>query len=744
MNGTRPQRVADPRSGTTLAYGVLLILALIAGAGACNKGQPRRFYTLTYPMPTRGRVASHPVTLRVKDLEISPTYRNTPVVFRRDQHEIQFDRQRRWTERPQRMISDLVRKHLRHAGLAAQVTDRLGEKAPDYVLDGGVEAIEELHAGDDSYAHLALRLHLVRFGDDAVVWRYSFDRRAQVPAGEGRAIVRAMSRLLEEELDRVVGSLDAYLAAVEAGVPPPAVQDTLPMSADATSGAGPLDEEGPPRPDLVRPDPDAILRSPALLGDTTPLPPGRGALFLEALADTDREPPLAVYQGNVRVAEGRMGRMVVLPPGEYEVRYGSGTVEQQLTTEVAIEEGRVTAIPPRWAVLEVHVVNEQSIGFRGSYELIYIPTREEFGIGFGADEERGESPRAWVLEPGPYKVVRAGGNYHDRTNFATVEIEAGQLTRFALVQDQNTEDFRGAGVIEEDLQRADPDDAWTFKMTLGGDFQLENIDLPEGQQVEGWDLDVGVFVESLARYERGRHQFVTRLDMEESQERAADQDDFSNKTDRLYLHTIYTYHLVPWFGPYARAGLESKLLPRYAHYDEKLDVHVLDGDGEREVDTFQSVDRVRLGTVLDPVELQQGAGGNFRVLHTLAVDLDLRLGLGAREYLRREEYVVDDRPGGRYVRETASYARVGPEVGLGGVARISRWIALSTDLSAFYSPYGDDPDVQFKSRSQASLRLVRFASLNYRINILRDPWRKAGEDTLWEHFVQLRFSWAPF
>ena len=74
------------------------------------------------------------------------------------------------------------------------------------------------------------------------------------------------------------------------------------------------------------------------------------------------------------------------------------------------------------------VVNETFLPFRGTYELIRMSTREDFGIGFGADEQLGEATRVWVLPPGLYKLIRAGGTYRDRTNFATVRLEAGRLT----------------------------------------------------------------------------------------------------------------------------------------------------------------------------------------------------------------------------------------------------------------------------------------------------------------------------
>src|SRR5262249_55640750 len=149
-------------------------------------------------------------------------------------------------------------------------------------------------------------------------------------------------------------------------------------------------------------------------------------------------------------------------------------------------------------------------------------------------------------------------------------------------------------------------------------------------QAQGWKLSFAVFFDGMARYASGPHVWLTQISAEEGQTRVLSQDFFQSDTDRVYLNSVYTYNLLPWFGPYARVGFETKLLPRYQLLDPPRDVVVLDTNGQQ-VGTLTAASRIELGSTFAPTQLKQGAGGNFRVLRKSFLELDLRVGLGARQ-----------------------------------------------------------------------------------------------------------------
>ncbi|MBI5549073.1 MAG: hypothetical protein HY901_34750, partial [Deltaproteobacteria bacterium] len=362
-----------------------------------------------------------------------------------------------------------------------------------------------------------------------------------------------------------------------------------------------------------------------------------------------------------------------------------------------------------------------------------------YGIGFGADEELGEQVKVWLLPPGLYKIVQAGGNYRDRVNFATVQLEPGKLTRFTLVKDQDTNDFRGAGVSSEEEALAGVVGPWKRALVLGGDAK---VSYTNGVGNAGWNFDLSLYVDAMLRYLKEPHLFVTRFDLEEGLLRPASTRRFTPYFDRLYLHSIYTFHLLPWLGPYVRAGVETKVLPRWQDYDAPRSVEEFDEEGSL-VRTFENTDRVRLGDPFAPLQLKEGAGGNVRALHTVWVDLDLRAGIGFRQYFPFGELAVDGSTGTDRLVQVSGYHLEGVEGAIVGTARLSRWVTLTTELDGLM-PFTEPDNTVFTWRSQASLRLVSFASLNYLLNVTRDPNRKAGAETLWEQLFQLRLSYSIF
>ncbi len=705
---------------------------LLCAAAACRSPVPRHYYTLTGQAPATRFPRPYPVVLRVRDLEMRTSYRREELIVRSDAHEITFLRRQRWSEPPQRMISSLVREQIRRSGVSAEVQDdgALGE--PNFVLGGEIEAIEQLMAGSERYAHLAITYRLQRFHDDATVWSFRIDARRPVSGTSMRSVVRATSEMLAAETDRALVDLGKYFD--DPGAPrPPAVARAV--------------EKPPPAPGVIGPgDGSRWSNLPQVLRDDTPIPVGMGAVFAPTLSDGDREPLVSVYRnGRLVAGQGKLGTRIALAPGDYEIRVGSGAVSQQMSTRLRVAEGKTTIVPPAWAGLEVAVVDQTFVPFRGTYELIRMASREEFGLGFGADEQLGEVTRVWVLPPGLYKIIRAGGTYRDRTDFATVRLEAGRLTRFTLVLDPDDGRFLGAGEKDPDLSdlavREDADQShWLLRAVVGGDLNFRRSD-QVGEQA-GWRISFRAFFDGAARYLNGRHVWNSQLELEEGQTRLPDQGTFQSDADRLFSHTIYTYQLLPWFGPYVRLGLETKLLRRYENFETPQDVIVLDEEG-MPVRTLTGVSRVRLGSTLAPLSAREGAGGNFRLLRAPLAELDLRLGFGARQTVANDLFVFEeDAAGGPGTLAPLVDSSVqGFEGTLVGLGRVARFITVSTELDGLV-PVTKDDLLVVSWRNQATVRLASFLSLNYRFNLTRDPNLGIGTDVRTEHDVQLRFSFV--
>lgn len=709
------------------------LVVLACAAAACSTPQPRHYYTLTGRPPAVRFENPFPIKLRIRDLEMRRSYRRDEMVLRTDANELTFLRRQRWSEPPQRMISGLLRDQIQRSGIGAEVQDDGAIGEPDYVLSGEIEAIEQLRQGPDRFAHLVIELRLSRFKDDSKVWDYRIDVRKPVGGTSMRSTVRALSELLAAETDKAVADLGRFLTDPNAPRAPP-VEEA---------------HAAPTAPGVIGPDDASLLNDlPQLLRDETPIGLGMGAIFAPALSDGDREPLVGVYRnGSTVTNRGRMGRRIVVPPGEYEVRIGSGVGSQLIAVKVLVAAGKTTIIPPIWASLDVAVVDRTFVPFRGAYELIRMETREDFGLGFGADEQLGEETRVWVLPPGLYKIIRSGGTYRDSTDFATVRLDAGRFTRFNLVVDPDDGRFLGAGEKDPDLGElvgADPASRspWLLRMVLGGDLNFRRSD-QIGEQ-EGWRVSYRAFLDGAARLTQGRHLWNTQLELEEGQTRLPDNDIFQSDTDRLFLHTIYTYRLLSWFGPYARAGLETKLLPRYEVFDAPTDVVVVDEDGAP-VKTLTNRTEVKLGSTFAPLSFREGAGGNFRVLRSRIAELDVRLGFGGRQTVANGLWVFEeDLTGGpgRLIPVLDSSVE-GFETTIVGLGRVTRFVTLSTEFDSLV-PIAEDDLVVLSWRNQVNIRLASFLSLNYRFNLTRDPNIGIGDDVRTDHDVQLRFSFVIF
>jgi len=136
--------------------------------------------------------------------------------------------------------------------------------------------------------------------------------------------------------------------------------------------------------------------------DPTLIPIGKGAVFVPTMTNALVEPVYTVYSKSQEATSSETGKSVLLLPGIYEVRIGSGTIEQMTSRTVEVREGHTTLIKPDWAGLIIDVIDETRSSVRESYELFSLSDQQNYGIGYGIDEELGEELKTWLLKPGIY------------------------------------------------------------------------------------------------------------------------------------------------------------------------------------------------------------------------------------------------------------------------------------------------------------------------------------------------------
>ncbi len=202
-------------------YPVLPVLLAILFLG-CGSVPVKRFYTLNYvpePLEERRSSAPYPVTIRVKEFDIEKAYDQKQMVYRKSAYELGRYYYSAWAVDPTDMVTDLVHAHLEDVNLVSHVVRRFDEgERPNYEIRGMIEAIEQYESDELWFAHLALRIQMVRLSDGRPMYSRSFDNRKRVHTKDPVQVVRELSRLADLIISQAVQDMDRVLAR-ELGVP---------------------------------------------------------------------------------------------------------------------------------------------------------------------------------------------------------------------------------------------------------------------------------------------------------------------------------------------------------------------------------------------------------------------------------------------------------------------------------------------------------------------------------------------
>jgi len=472
--------------------------------------------------------------------------------------------------------------------------------------------------------------------------------------------------------------------------------------------------------------------------DPTLVPFGKGAIFVPAMTNPFDEPPVSVWSGESFVAEGTTGQRIILLPGTYEVRIGSGSSDgERIAIQASVRERQTAVVPVSWAGLQVHVVDATATSLRASYEVIRVDDRQYVGIGFGTDELAGEPVSTWILRPGLYKIVRVGENYRARRDFSTVRVEPGRLTHFMLVVDPDNGDFIGGGEVpESELFR--PRNGFFGSLILGGDLSLAIRTNGVGV-ADGITFNARGFADGKLSFEIYGAPLLLQIQLEEQQTKSPNLP-FQNSNDRLKLDALYVYPLEPWVGPYVRAGAETNLFNVSEPFEEATNVRVHRLDGSTPEST---TDNFRLRPPIGLTRVKEGAGLHLRVFKALFGEASVRAGVGARHRLTRDLFVpatgAEDIPDDDVVdyEEIDSTHQIGIEATMVAVLRLDRYAILNVDLDALV-PFDDPGALILDMEASVSARITSYVSVNYALRLRQDA--ALSPDPAIEQDIRLRFS----
>ncbi|RMH73605.1 MAG: hypothetical protein D6675_02190 [Gemmatimonadetes bacterium] len=466
--------------------------------------------------------------------------------------------------------------------------------------------------------------------------------------------------------------------------------------------------------------------------DPTLVPIGKGAIFVPTMTTSLAEPVYLVYTNETLVAEARTGTSVLVEPGRYQVKVGSGTIEQMITRTVDVEEGHTSLILPDWAGLVINVIDETRTPIKESYELFYQSNLENYGLGYGVDEELGEELTTWLLKPGLYKVVKPGESFNTTRNFATLRLLPGELVRYTLVLDDENQNFIGFGILDEGTRQINIED-WKIRSEINGNFILNYFQNTESQRKEyNFTLTAQWF--NQLRYITDLHNAFVRIILDEglSFEKG---ESIRKYVDRIELKATYIYRFWEKVGPYLNLALDSKFFETNAYFDSPRDVYRLNTGGDT-THIYTAAESVRLSPAFFPLTLKEGVGFNWIIAKSARLNLNLRSGFGARQTFVHQSYLLNDSQ--TQLKPLQKSTLTGLEMLMIGDSRIARRVQFNTEFDLLL-PESDTQTWVYDWDNRVRVTLSKYISLDYNLLIKKE---EAIPDVQSEHQVLIRLSYV--
>jgi hypothetical protein len=404
-----------------------------------------------------------------------------------------------------------------------------------------------------------------------------------------------------------------------------------------------------------------------------------------------------------------------------------------------------------------------------TFDIFSVESQQIVASGQGAVESRGQVAPVFELQPGTYKIVRAGEPFETRVDFAVATVTADTVNDYLIVVDPDSLAFRGSGPVIGELPQGMELLGVRLSLNGGGNLMFNQMRNAVGT-TSGTTAQFGLFGNFGLVIDRGVH-FIDvaadlRLDLIDPVTGG-----LTPTHDRFQAAGLYSYKLNnPYIGPYVRASMKTRIFPGYVYFESDeptITLNIVDGDGELIRTQTLGVEadpdnlRYKVAKPFAPFQLQEELGANLK-----AVDLDLvllklnvgtRIGFGFRQAFTNELLVVDDDGGDGPVtlRQVDNYSTLGPVIGANASVTFARWLFGSAQfgLLAPVTNTGDSRSDNFGGRllldfsGSAGFKVpiltnLLFASADYTFRLERDAF--ITSDTQFEHALMARANVTLF
>ncbi len=483
-----------------------------------------------------------------------------------------------------------------------------------------------------------------------------------------------------------------------------------------------------------------------LAEDVTPIPAGMGALFVPALTDPYLEPMVIVFAGRDRVASGRTGERIVLPPGRYRVVVGQGATSERASTEVRVIAGATVPVKSFFGALRLSLVDNDTRRVNEEYVIASSDGKRVYGPVQVDDSADAQPARTWLLPPGKY-IVSLGDEANAERNSVAVVVSSGEVLSYRLVIEDGT--IQRSEFADKEFV-AEPS-IWRLRWLVGGSAQL----MKRERQLTGFNGDsalISTFSKLEAGIDTGRHLALLSVNIDQTfvglDSKFGSDVPLRTLSNESEAELLYTYRVAGIVGPYARGIARTSLFEDHYFPDTDVALVTRDEDGNVvQTGTGTTGDRIRLFRSFAPLVLQEGAGLNVSVVDGKYATFAVRGGPALRQAYYRQGRYVDGREG-----DTVDLVRLDDNHRFGGELTAIAGLRLG-DSFTYESRFdsflpkeqlfeGETLKPIFRWDNAIGLRLSRSASAIYSVTLKRDEL--SIDETQTAQSLALRFQHVLF
>lgn len=268
-------------------------------------------------------------------------------------------------------------------------------------------------------------------------------------------------------------------------------------------------------------------------------------------------------------------------------------------------------------------------------------------------------------------------------------------------------------------------------LTLGATLNVNDNRSVVGQ-AQGTGFAGGYTADAAVDYNHTEHEWRNGLLLSAGTTRTPAIEAWIKTRDAVTLESIYLYHVVPWFGPFARFGLDTQMFGGSDPRAAPTTYEIARPDGGKEMLTGT---RLHLSDPFKPLTLKESAGAFVQPLSEERIQLEGRVGVGAQEVFANGVLALSDdvtTADKVEVKELASFNQAGIEAlaEATGTFRPQR-ITYKAGVG-FLFPLAHSALAAGDTRTNAQLtnleivgalsfKLLEWASLDYQLRVVRQP-----------------------